>query len=186
MRTTPRSRGVLRHIVTAALGTGMRKEEILSLRWTHVCLQRNLIFVAKPKWKGDGRKTKGVPMNGMVRAVLLELQSKSYSEDVFALKSTGRRPSKSWLQDAFQKACEEAGITDFRFHDLRHTFGTRLGERNISPFTVAEVMGHADIKMTARYTHPTEEAKRAAVEAARPEAREDGHVLVTGRFSKAV
>src|ERR1041384_2021889 len=55
----------------------------------------------------------------------------------------------------------------------------------LSPFIIAELMGHSDIKMTARYTHPTEEGKRAAVECAQVSREENGHVLVTGRFAQA-
>lgn len=53
----------------------------------------------------------------------------------------------------------------------------------MSPFIIAELMGHADIKMT-RYTHPTDEGKRAAVECARAFPAENGHVLVTERFKQ--
>ena len=173
--------GILRHVVTVALGTGMRKEEILSLRWSHVDLQRNLIFVAKPKCRGDKRQTKGIPTSSAVRAVLLELQARARGEYVFADRK-GARPSGSGIQAAFKKALVEAKIENFRFHDLRHTFGTRLGERGVSPFIIAELMGHSDIKMTARYTHPTEEGKRAAVECALAPPETNGHVLVTDRF----
>jgi integrase len=181
MQTEPMRRGVLRHIVRVALGTGMRKEEILSLRWTHVDLQKNLVFVAKPKCRGDKRQTKGIPISSDVREVLLELQSKGHGEYVFANRK-GERPSGSGVQAAFKKALTEAKIDDFRFHDLRHTFGTRLGDRSVSPFIIAELMGHSNIQMTARYTHPTEAGKRAAVECAKAPAEEDGHVLVTERF----
>ena len=179
--TEPMRMGILGHIVTVALGTGMRKEEILSLRWSHVDLQRNLIFVAKPKCRGDKRQTKGIPISSAVRAVLLELHARARGEYVFANRK-GARPSGSGIQAAFKKAFVEAKIENFRFHDLRHTFGTRLGERGVSPFIIAELMGHSDIKMTARYTHPTEEGKRAAVECAIASAEENGRVLVTERF----
>src|SRR2546423_15017583 len=115
-------RGVLRHVVRVALGTGMRKEEVLSLRWSHVDLQKTLVFVARPKCRGDRRQTKGIPLSSDVRAVLLELQSKGRGEYVFA-NHRGERPSGSGIQAAFRKALAEAKIDDFRFHDLRHTFG---------------------------------------------------------------
>ncbi|PYS85629.1 MAG: hypothetical protein DMF67_00190 [Acidobacteria bacterium] len=116
-----------------------------------------------------------------VRAVLLELHARARGEYVFANRK-GARPSGSGIQAAFKKALVEAKIENFRFHDLRHTFGTRLGEGGVSPFIIAELRGHSDIKMTARYTHPTEEGKRAAVECAIASAEENGHVLVTRRF----
>ena len=69
------------------------------------------------------------------------------------------------LRRPFDSACREAGIKGFRWHDLRHTFGTRLAEAGHSEATIAELMGHSDPKTTRRYTHGTERAKRAAVEA---------------------
>jgi integrase len=57
----------------------------------------------------------------------------------------------------------EAKLVNFRFHDLRHTFGTRLAESGGDPFTIMELMGHSDLRMTARYTHATDSSKHSAV-----------------------
>src|SRR6185295_9900562 len=59
------------------------------------------------------------------------------------------------------------GIRDLHWHDLRHTFGTRLAEAGCSEATIASLMGHSDPQTTRRYTHATDRAKRAAVEAVR-------------------
>jgi integrase len=75
---------------------------------------------------------------------------------------TRRRPQPK----AFAKACSKAKIVDLRWHDLRHTFGTRLAEAGFSEVTIAELMGHTSVATTRRYTHGTEAAKRNAVEAA--------------------
>jgi hypothetical protein len=64
-------------------------------------------------------------------------------------------------------ACRIAGIRDLYWHDLRHTFGTRLAEAGCSEATIASLMGHSDPQTTRRYTHATDRAKRAAVEAVR-------------------
>lgn len=69
-------------------------------------------------------------------------------------------------QDSFQKACELAGIEGLVWHDLRATFGTRLGEAGFDAFTIAQLMGHSDVRTTQRYVRATELNKRAAVEAA--------------------
>jgi hypothetical protein len=53
---------------------------------------------------------------------------------------------------------------DFHFHDLRHTAATRMADAGADPFTLAAILGHSDIRMTARYTHATDEAKRRAVD----------------------
>jgi len=53
---------------------------------------------------------------------------------------------------------------DFHFHDLRHTAATRMADAGADPFTLAAILGHSDIRMTARYTHATDVAKRRAVD----------------------
>jgi integrase len=63
-------------------------------------------------------------------------------------------------------ALRDAKITGFRFHDIRHTFGTRAIDAGAPVSAVKEVMGHTDISTTMRYVHATEEGKRKAVEAA--------------------
>jgi triosephosphate isomerase len=64
----------------------------------------------------------------------------------------------------FERAATNAGLVDFHFHDLRHTAATRMADAGADPFTLAAILGHSDIRMTARYTHATDEAKRRAVE----------------------
>jgi integrase len=61
-------------------------------------------------------------------------------------------------------ALEKAGIEDFTFHGMRHTFGSRLGMAGVDLRTIQELMGHKDIKMTMRYSHPTPEHKKKAVQ----------------------
>ncbi|HEX6716096.1 MAG TPA: tyrosine-type recombinase/integrase [Pyrinomonadaceae bacterium] len=64
----------------------------------------------------------------------------------------------------FDKAKREAGIRDFRFHDLRHTAATRMADGGADAFALAEIFGWSDVRMALRYTHATDEAKRRAVE----------------------
>ena len=59
---------------------------------------------------------------------------------------------------------KNAKIADFHFHDLRHTAATRMADAGADPFTLAAILGHSDIRMTARYTHATDQAKRRAVD----------------------
>ena len=68
------------------------------------------------------------------------------------------------MKRAFAKACEKAKIAGIRFHDLRHTFGTRLAEASESVHRIAELMGHSNIQMTMRYVHAVAAGKHEAVE----------------------
>jgi hypothetical protein len=61
---------------------------------------------------------------------------------------------------AIRESSEECRPRDFHFHDLRHTAATRMADAGADPFTLAAILGHSDIRMTARYTHATDEAKR--------------------------
>lgn len=68
------------------------------------------------------------------------------------------------VKKAFDTARTEAGISDFQLRDLRHSCGTRLSDQGEELVTVAEILGHTDIRMTKRYSHAMEERKRSALE----------------------
>jgi integrase len=152
----------LRPLVTLTIGTGMRRGDQLNLRWEKVDFQRDVIYVPNSKTGKDYT----VPMNADVRDTLLQLRRlANRSGYVFINPDTGKPYTD--LKKAFGTACRLAGIRDLHWHDLRHTFGTRLAEAGCSEATIAELLGHSDPQTTRRYKHATERAKRAAVEAAR-------------------
>ena len=68
------------------------------------------------------------------------------------------------VKKEFKTARENAGIENFRFHDLRHTTATRLAENCVDAFTIAEILGHTDLRMTKRCTHSSDKSKRRAIE----------------------
>jgi integrase len=153
-------RAHLRPLIVLAINTGMRRGELLSLEWRNVDFQRGVIHVTNTKTGRD----RDVPMNSEVRRILLELQRQAEDEAfVFRSRKTGLNLTD--VKHGFNGACTDAGIDDFRFHDLRHTAGTRLADAGADAFTIAEILGHATLQMTKRYTHATDERKRRAVEA---------------------
>ncbi len=83
------------------------------------------------------------------------------SEFVFPSPKTGVRLNQ--IKRSFRRAVDEAGLQDFRFHDLRHTAATRMADAGADAFTIMKILGHSDIRMTARYTHATDAALRRAV-----------------------
>ncbi len=143
-------------IVTLALNTGMRRGEILKLRWEQVDFVRGILNIQNTK----SGKDRVLPMNADVKNVLLSIPRTS--EYVLLNEQTGK-PFVD-LKERWTRARERAGIKDFRFHDLRHTAGTRLAEAGADAFVIAEILGHSDLKMTKRYVHATDEAKRRAVD----------------------
>lgn len=159
--------GYLVPLITLGTGTGMRLGEMRRLRKSEVNFIRDLIFVAHPKWKNDPRRTKGIPISRKVREALIEWTPQTDSEYVFPSPQNPKRPiGQTAVSKALRAACQKAGLSGVGYHTLRHTFGTRLGERGERIEVIAELMGHADISMTRRYVHSSLESKRAAVEKA--------------------
>jgi integrase len=146
----------VRDVVVMALQTGMRQGEIFNLQWFDVDFERGWLHVRNTK----SGKDRSVPMNSKVRQ-LLESLTKSSGYVFPSIKTGGRMVD---VKSRFAPACKEAGLTNFRFHDLRHCAATKMIERGIDIVTVKEVLGHSDIRMTARYAHATNDAKRRAVE----------------------
>jgi len=99
-------------------------------------------------------------MNSRLRGLLESLNRSN--EYVFPSPKTG--VALIDVKRQFDKAKHAAGLSDFRFHDLRHTAATRMADDGASAFTIAAILGHSDIRMTSRYTHATDRATRAAVE----------------------
>jgi integrase len=147
---------LLRDIVTILLHTGMRRGEIFGLKWFDVDFERGMLQVRKTKTKLN----RTVPMNSRVREVLVR-QTKS-SEYVFPSPRTGDRLVD--LKKGFNAARLAARIPDFQLRDLRHSCATRLSDCGEELVTVAEILGHTDIRMTKRYSHAMHERKRQALE----------------------
>jgi integrase len=136
----------LKPIVILALNTGMRKSEILNLKWSNVDLKNRVITINKTK----NNEIKIVPINDILYNTLAKI--KKGNGDQFVFTDKNGKPYGD-IKNGFNAAVKRAGITDFRFHDLRHTFASRLVMAGVDIRTVQELMGHKDIKMTMRYSH---------------------------------
>jgi excisionase family DNA binding protein len=147
----------LRPILTLALHSGMRLGEILSLTWTQIDLKKGLIRVERTK-SGLSRL---IPVNSALYGDLRATRGQSSSAFLFRNAKT-EKPLGS-VKTAFKAACRRAGISGLRFHDLRHTFASRLVERGADLITVKELLGHSSVKITERYTHSQSEQKKSAV-----------------------
>jgi integrase len=113
-------------------------------------------------------------MNQIVRETLLELHEGKKGKYVFESRKKPGSPI-SEPKKAFNSALEDAKIENFRFHDLRHTAGTRLAEAGADAFTIKDILGHASIQTSAIYVHATDEGKRRAVAALERYAEGYGH-----------
>lgn len=145
----------LKPMIIIALNTGMRRGEILNLRWNDIDFDQYYIFIKETK-SGIPRK---VPMNSLVAETIKGIEKKDSL--IFYNPKT-----KNHLKDifrSFNSARKKVGIPNLRFHDLRHTAATLMVMGGVDLVTVKEILGHSKIDMTMRYAHPTPENKRKAV-----------------------
>ncbi|CAB5162503.1 XerC Integrase [uncultured Caudovirales phage] len=137
----------LRNLVTFALSTGMRQGEILSLKWTSVNLTNRMCWVnAEDAKSGHGR---AIPLNDEALALITSLKG-MHKEYVFTRCGHGM----DQIDDSmFKRACRKAGIEDFRFHDLRHTWASWHAQAG-TPLTKLQALGGwRTIQMVLRYAH---------------------------------
>jgi integrase len=137
--------------------TGLRRGELFYLTWQDIDFKQGAIRVLQSK----NGKSRDIPMNDTLRLTLQQLPRRIDTDYVFPGK-TGRGLVD--IRKRFHRALRDAGINDFRFHDLRHTFASHLVMAGVDLVSVKEFLGHADLKMTLRYAHLAPDYKRAAID----------------------
>jgi integrase len=141
-------------MVMVALTTGMRRGEILGLKWDYVRLESRLIILPVTK----NNTVRVLPINETLYRILAEMPQKSGY--VFGNGNGGHIGD---IKHSFTSACRKAGITDFRFHDLRHTYASHLAMRGVHIRALQELLGHKTLAMTQRYSHLAPEQLQNAV-----------------------
>ncbi len=137
----------LKPIVITALNTGMRKSEILNLTWDRVDLKNRVILLDKTK-NGERRE---IPINNTLLNTLSGIVRNIKTDYVFYNPET-LKPYYD-IKKGFAGALKKAHIIDFHFHDLRHTFASRLVMAGADLATIQKLLGHKTINMTLRYAH---------------------------------
>ena len=148
----------LQPIVMTALHTGMRKGEILKLKWENIDLKHGFILLDRTK-NGERRE---IPISQTLKSVLQGIIRRLDVPFVFYDTETGT-PYRN-VQRSFNSAMKRAKISDFRFHDLRHTFASQLVMAGIDLTTIRELLGHKTLTMTLRYAHLAPSHKVKAME----------------------
>lgn len=143
-------------VVILALHTGLRMGELRGLRWRDLDFEAGVITVARAK----AGEVQTVPMNSVARTILKVLPRESPS--IFP-------ELPSHLSERFVELAGKAGVKDFRFHDLRHTFCSRLVMAGVDIRTVQVLARHKEIRMTLRYAHLSQDHTRQAIERLIPE-----------------
>ncbi len=152
-----------RPLTLIAMLTGMRRGEVFNLRWENVSFSNRSLFVSGSNSKNG--TTRHIPLNNEAFSTLSNwhLQQKSPTIGV-VFPGRGGEVVLSDIKHPWETVLGIAKITNFRWHDLRHHFASRLVMAGVDLNTVRELLGHSDLKMTLRYAHLSHATKAQAVE----------------------
>ena len=155
----------LAEIIIFSVETGCRRGEMFSLEWMSVDLYRRVITIHATK-TSDKRS---IPLTQ--RSFKILQQKRKDREKIRFLKQDlvfshphGNRVNIHTHRTAFTRALKHAGIFDFRWHDLRHTFASRLAQAGVDPYSIQRLMGHKCFSTTQRYAHHYVESLRRGIE----------------------
>ena len=134
----------------------MRRQEVLGLKWEQV--RNGFIYLSKTK-TDDSRQ---IPVNDDLAEVFKSIRKRNQLKSEYVFCDKKGRPFVD-IKVSFKASLRKAGIEDFRFHDLRHTFASHFIMRGGTLKELQEILGHKNITMTMRYAHLSQEHKKKAV-----------------------
>lgn len=147
--------------VEIAFHTGMRRSEQFNLQWDNINFQTSTITIPQSK----SGETRHIPMNDRVLEILRDLPSRLKSQWLFpSANNNTPKDSQNFINNIFLPALKKAGIDDLHWHDLRHTFASRLVMSGVDIRTVQVLLGHKTIAMTLKYSHLSPGHQRDAVQ----------------------
>lgn len=145
--------GWLREVVLFALLTGMRRGEVLNLKWENVDFTRRLVHIeTSPSFKTKQGRRRTIPLNAKALYLVRSRQGKSSCEHVFSLND--RPIYGNWVQHLFKRYVRRAGLDErVHFHSLRHTFASWLVQNGASLYEIQKLLGHSGPQVTQIYAH---------------------------------
>jgi len=162
-----------------ALHTGMRRSEQFTLGWDQTNLDAQRIHLLKTKNGAD----RAIPLNSVALMALKRQHEISGNAERVFVTENGKAFIRKAIRRWFEEAEAKAGIRDFSWHCLRHTFCSRLVMAGVPLKTVQELMGHKTIQMTARYAHLSPHHLQNAVEMI---AAPNSHQTAPGKQRKSI
>jgi integrase len=166
----------LTSMVLLTLNTGLRRGELFNLRWEDVNGQAKVLTVHGATAKSG--QTRHLPLNREALTVLDTWRQQSQGDGYVFPGKGGRRLDNT--RKAWKRLLQEAGITGFTWHDLRHSFASKLVMAGVSLAVLRELLGHADLTMTLRYAHLAPDHKASAVERLCPVVTPRGALVTMG------
>lgn len=168
-RLIAHAQGTWRTMILVALRTGLRRGELLGLRWEDVDLDRGRIRVVENYVRGQFKapksgKPREVPLSREARAALAEHRARrgEGGERVFC-DAQGKPYTQGVMASQLERACRLAGLRVIGWHVLRHSFASALVMRGVAIRAVQDLMGHASIVITQRYAHLAPHVSQDAV-----------------------
>ena len=145
-------------ILFTALRTGMRRGELIALKWCCVDFGRGTILVEQSDWKGILGPTKNgdsriIPMSKELQEVLKKHRKTAPRSEFVFCNADGSRLKFTQMKRPIYRACKKADLRKMQWHTFRHTFASHLVMANVGIRTVQELMGHKSLEMTLRYSH---------------------------------
>ena len=155
----------LKPVILVAYLTGMRRGEILELKWDRVNLSEGYVDLTPDDTKTDEPRRIYFGSINELKDVFInaDLKKKAGQELVFT-KDDGSPVPKWYIQRLFKKACSEAKVYPYRLHDLRHTFNTNMTKAGVDQVVVMKLTGHKTNAMFLRYSHIDKEQSESAME----------------------
>jgi len=153
-----------RELVVFAVLTGLRRAEIVNLRWVDVDMDRGVINIqSSPRFKTKQGKRRTIPLNSTGHELLRTKRERQAGEYVFTLD--GGRISGDWVSHLFKRYVRKAELTDDRvhFHSVRHSFASWLVQGGATLYEVQKLLGHSSSKVTEIYSHLQPEQMHATV-----------------------
>ncbi len=146
-----------RDITEAVINTGMRRKEILSLKWEQI--RGEFIYLSETKTS----ESRQIPVNEDLAELLKGIRKRRQLKSEYIFCDKQGRPFRE-IKTSFKAALRRAGIEDFRFHDLRHTFASHFIMRGGEIKALMELLGHKSLTMTTRYAHLSQCHKKKAID----------------------
>jgi len=145
-----------RDIVTTVINTGMRRQEVLGLKWEQI--KGDFIYLSKTKTD----EARQIPINDDLVELLKDIRKRNQLRSEYVFCDNRGKPFGQ-ITKSFKASIKKIGIEDFRFHDLRHTFASHFVMRGGPLKDLQEILGHKTLTMTMRYAHLSQEHKKKAI-----------------------